>query len=156
MEQDFFVGYYNFAGKQRVLTRILGKLRESDLPSIPSFTIYLQALHRRDVSACTLRTVFTGVHGFLVFLQKRGKSSLSSLTVGKIGDGVDKVKKERNSTTVKAVDLLDKSLNFSSAPLEHKKGAASSGTELATPLNHWSRRGELNSRPADYEAEKLI
>src|SRR5512143_2121231 len=81
MEQDFFVGYHNFAGKQRVLTRILGKLREADLPSIPSFTIYLQALHRRDVSACTLRTVFTGVHGFLVFLQKRGKISLSSLTV---------------------------------------------------------------------------
>jgi len=81
MEQDFFVGYHNFAGKQRVLTRILGKLRESDLPSIPSFRVYLQALHRRDVSACTLRTVFTGVHGFLVFLQKRGKSSLSSLTV---------------------------------------------------------------------------
>jgi len=81
MEQDFFVGYHNFAGKQRILTRILGKLRESDLPSIPSFKIYLQALHRRDVSACTLRTVFTGVHGFLVFLQKRGKISLSSLTV---------------------------------------------------------------------------
>jgi len=80
MEQDFFVGYHNFAGKQRVLTRILGKLREADLPSIPAFTIYLQALHRRDVSACTLRTVFTGVHGFLVFLQKRGKISLSSLT----------------------------------------------------------------------------
>ena len=81
MEQDFLVGYHNFAGKQRVLTRILGKLREADLPSIPAFTIYLQALHRRDVSACTLRTVFTGVYGFLVFLQKRGKSSLSSLTV---------------------------------------------------------------------------
>ena len=80
MEQDFFVGYHNFAGKQRVLTRILGKLREADLASTPAFTIYLQALHRQDVSACTLRTVFTGVHGFLVFLQKRGKISLSSLT----------------------------------------------------------------------------
>jgi len=81
MEQDFFVGYHNFAGKQRTLSRILEKLQGQDLPSIPSFKIYLQALHRRDVSACTLRTVFTGVHGFLVFLQKRGKISLSSLTV---------------------------------------------------------------------------
>jgi integrase/recombinase XerD len=81
MEQDFFVGYHNFAGKQRTLSRILGKLQGQDLPSIPSFKIYLQALHRRDVSACTLRTVFTGVQGFLVFLQKRGKFSLFSLTV---------------------------------------------------------------------------
>ena len=81
MEQDFFVGYHNFAGKQRTLSRILEKLQGQDLPSIPSFKVYLQALHRRDVSACTLRTVFTGVHGFLVFLQKRGKISLSSLTV---------------------------------------------------------------------------
>ena len=70
MEQDFLVGYHNFAGKQRTLSRILGNLQGQDLPSIPSFKIYLQALHRRDVSACTLRTVFTGVHGFLVFLQK--------------------------------------------------------------------------------------
>jgi hypothetical protein len=70
MEQDFFVGYHNFAGKQRTLSGILEKLQGQDLPSIPSFTVYLQALHRRDVSACTLRTVFTGVHGFLVFLQK--------------------------------------------------------------------------------------
>jgi site-specific recombinase XerD len=81
MEQDFFVGYHNFAGKQRTLSRLLEKLQGQDLPSIPSFTDYLQALHRRDVSACTLRTVFIGVHGFLVFLQKRGKISLSSLTV---------------------------------------------------------------------------
>jgi integrase/recombinase XerD len=81
MEQDFFVGYHNFAGKQRTLSRILERLQGQDLPSIPSFKVYLQALHRRDVSACTLRTVFTGVYGFLVFLQKRGKISLSSLTV---------------------------------------------------------------------------
>lgn len=81
MEQDFFVGYHNFAGKQQTLSRILGKLQGQDLPSLSSFTVYLQALHRRDVSACTLRTVFIGVHGFLIFLQKRGKISLSSLTV---------------------------------------------------------------------------
>ena len=81
MEQDFFVGYHNFAAKQRILSRILEKLQGQDLPPLSFFTVYLQALHRRDVSACTLRTVFTGVHGFLVFLQKRGKTSLSSLTV---------------------------------------------------------------------------
>ena len=81
MEQEFFVGYHNFAGKQRTLSRILGKLQGQALPDVSSFQAYLQALHRRDVSACTLRTVFTGVHGFLVFLQKRGKISLSSLTV---------------------------------------------------------------------------
>jgi integrase/recombinase XerD len=80
MEQDFFVGYHNFAGKQRTLSRILGKLQGQGLPDISSFGTYLQALHRRDVSACTLRTVFTGVQGFLVFLQKRGKVSLSALT----------------------------------------------------------------------------
>lgn len=81
MEQDFFVGYHNFAGKQRTLSRILEKLQGQDLPSLPSFRVYLQALHRRDVSACTLRTVFTGVRGFLIFLKKRGKISLSSLTM---------------------------------------------------------------------------
>ena len=80
MKQDFFIGYHNFAGKQRTLSRILGKLQGQVLPDVSSFEAYLQALHRRDVSACTLRTVFTGVHGFLVFLQKRGKISLSSLT----------------------------------------------------------------------------
>ena len=81
MEHDFLIGYHNFAGKQRTLSRILGKLQGQALPDVSSFQAYLQALHRRDVSACTLRTVFTGVHGFLVFLQKRGKISLSSLTV---------------------------------------------------------------------------
>ena len=37
MEQDFFVGYHNFAGKQRVLTRILGKLREARSSFYPLF-----------------------------------------------------------------------------------------------------------------------
>jgi len=80
MEQDFLIGYHDFAGKQKTLRRILGKLQDQVLPLISAFETYLQALHRRDVSACTLRTVFTGVHGFLIFLQKRGKVSLSSLT----------------------------------------------------------------------------
>jgi len=78
MEQDFFVGYHNFAGKQQTLSRILKKLQGQDYPSIASFKAYLQALHRRDVSACTLRTVFTGVYGFPVFLQKRKDFSFLS------------------------------------------------------------------------------
>jgi len=95
MEQDFFVGYHNFAGKQRTLSRILERLQGQDLPSIPSFKVYLQALHRRDVSACTLRTVFTGVHGFLVFLQKRGKISFSSLTVDDLEAFIEEVVRVR-------------------------------------------------------------
>jgi integrase/recombinase XerD len=79
MEHDFLIGYHNFAGKQRTLGRILGKLQGQVLPDVSSFQAYLQALHRRDVSACTLRTVFTAIHGFLVFLQRKEKAFLSDL-----------------------------------------------------------------------------
>jgi len=80
MERDFLIGYHNFAGKQRTLSRILGKLQRQALPDVSSFQGYLQFLYRRDVSACTLRTVFTAIHGFLVFLQRKGRASLSDLS----------------------------------------------------------------------------
>jgi len=80
MERGFFVGYYNAAAKQRALSRMLRKLQAQVLPGASYFESYLQTLHRRDVSVHTLRTAFTAIQGFLIFLQRRGKGSLSSLT----------------------------------------------------------------------------
>ncbi len=81
MEQDFFVGYYDAGAKQRALSRMLRKLQPHVLPSTSYFESYLQTLHRRDVSVHTLRATFSAIQGFLIFLQRRGKDSLSSLTV---------------------------------------------------------------------------
>jgi integrase/recombinase XerD len=80
LEQGYFSGDQDYVRKQQILSRILRKLREEDLPGAPYGEQYFQNLHRRNVSVHTLKTAFTTIQGFLVFLQKCGKVDLSSPT----------------------------------------------------------------------------
>ena len=80
LEQGYFSGDQDYVRKQQILSRILRKLREEDLPGAPYGEQYFQNLYRRNVSVCTLQSAFTSIHGFLAFLRKYGKLTLSSLT----------------------------------------------------------------------------
>jgi integrase/recombinase XerD len=80
LEQECFRGDQGYIGKQRILSRILLKLREEVLPGASYGEQYFQNLYRRNVSVHTLKSAFTSIHGFLAFLQKGGKFNLSSLT----------------------------------------------------------------------------
>jgi integrase/recombinase XerD len=80
LEQECFSGNQDYVRKQQILRRILRKFREEDLPGAPYGEQYFQNLYRRNVSVNTLQSAFTSIHGFLVFLQKYGQLSFSSLT----------------------------------------------------------------------------
>jgi len=80
LEQEHFGGCWDYTGKQRLLSRILRKLGEQVPLGAPYGEQYFQNLHRRNVSVYTLKSAFSTIHGFLAFLQKRGKFHLSSLT----------------------------------------------------------------------------
>jgi hypothetical protein len=43
LEQNLFIAHRNFAGKQRALSRILGRLQGQMLPDVSSLQAYLQA-----------------------------------------------------------------------------------------------------------------
>jgi integrase/recombinase XerD len=80
MEEQTVEGWYDNRGKQRCLDRILGKIGEQALPGASGAEQYFRDLHRRNVSVHTLKTVFTAIQGFQVFLQNYGKFNLSCLT----------------------------------------------------------------------------
>jgi site-specific recombinase XerD len=80
LEKESFDGDRDYTGKQRIFDRIVRRIEEQVLPGAPHVRQYFQNLHRRNVSVHTLKTAFTALQGFLVFLQKCGKVDLSSLT----------------------------------------------------------------------------
>jgi hypothetical protein len=69
LEQEPFGGAQDYTGKQRILSRILRKLGQQALPGALYVEQYFQNLLRRNVSAHTLRSAFTTIQSFLVFLQ---------------------------------------------------------------------------------------
>ncbi|MGZ3614866.1 MAG: tyrosine-type recombinase/integrase [Syntrophales bacterium] len=79
LEEESFDGDLDYSGKQRVFNRIMRRIEEQALPGAPHVGQYFQDLHRRNVSIHTLKSAFTTIHSFLSFLQKHGKSNLSSL-----------------------------------------------------------------------------
>lgn len=79
MENEAFVSYRDYPRQRRTLDRILQKLWEQDLPGAPYVEQYLRHMHRRDLTANTLRAAFTGIQGFLRFLKHQGKTDLPSL-----------------------------------------------------------------------------
>ena len=79
MENEAFVSYRDYPRQHRTLERILQKLSEQDLPGAPYVEQYLRHMHRRDLTANTLRAAFTSVKGFLRFLKNQGKTDLPSL-----------------------------------------------------------------------------
>ncbi len=80
MEEQTVEGGYDNRRKQQCLDQILGKLGKQVLPGARDAEQYFRNLHRRNVSACTLKTAFTAIQGFQAFLQNYGKFNLSSLT----------------------------------------------------------------------------
>jgi site-specific recombinase XerD len=79
MENEVLVGYRDYPRQHRTLERILQKLWEQDLPGAPYVEQYLRHMHRRDLTANTLRAAFTSIQGFLRFLKHQGKTDLPSL-----------------------------------------------------------------------------
>jgi integrase/recombinase XerD len=79
MENEAFVSYRDYRRQRRTLDRILQKLWDQDLPGAPYVEQYLRHMHRRDLTANTLRAAFTSIQGFLRFLKHQGKTDLPSL-----------------------------------------------------------------------------
>jgi len=79
MENEALVSYRNYPAQRRALERILQKLSEVGLPGVPYVEQYLRHMHRRDLTASTLRAAATSLQGFLIFLKGQGKTHLTSL-----------------------------------------------------------------------------
>jgi len=79
MENEAFVSYRDYRRQRRTLDRILQKLWDQDLTGAPYVEQYLRHMHRRDLTANTLRAAFTSIQGFLRFLKHQGKTDLPSL-----------------------------------------------------------------------------
>jgi hypothetical protein len=60
--------YRDFPARRRILERILQKLSNEDLPGMPYLEQYFRHLHRRDLTANTLRAAEARLRGFLTFL----------------------------------------------------------------------------------------
>jgi integrase/recombinase XerD len=79
MENEALVSYRDYPVQRRALERIIQKLSEVDLPGAPYVEQYLRHMHRRDLTANTLRAAATILQGFLTFLKSQGKTHLTSL-----------------------------------------------------------------------------
>jgi hypothetical protein len=79
MENEALVSYRDYPAQRHALERILQKLSEPDLPGAPYVEQYLRHMHRRDLTANTLRAGFFSLQGFLTFLKNQGKTDLTSL-----------------------------------------------------------------------------
>ena len=79
MENEALVSYRDYPAQRRTLEGILQKLSEPDLPGAPYVEQYLRHMHRRDLTANTLRAAFTSLQGFLTFLKNQEKTDLPTL-----------------------------------------------------------------------------
>jgi integrase/recombinase XerD len=79
MENEALGSYRDFPAQRRTLERILQKLSKEDLPGKPYLEQYFRHMHRRDLTANTLRAAETSLRGFLTFLKTQGKTDLLSL-----------------------------------------------------------------------------
>ncbi len=76
MENEALGSYRDFPAQCRALERILEKLSKEDLPGKPYLEQYFRHMHRRDLTANTLRAAETSLRGFLTFLKNQGKTDL--------------------------------------------------------------------------------
>jgi integrase/recombinase XerD len=76
MENEAVGSYRDFPAQRRALERILQKLSQEDLPGTPYLEQYFRYMHRRDLTANTLRAAETSLRGFLTFLKSQGKTDL--------------------------------------------------------------------------------
>jgi integrase/recombinase XerD len=80
MEEQAVERWYDSRGKQQCLDQILRKLGAQALPGASDAEQYFRNLHLRNVSVHTLKTAFTAIQSFQVFLHNCGKINLLSLT----------------------------------------------------------------------------
>ncbi len=76
MENEAVGNYRDFPAQRRMLERILEKLFKEDFPGKPYLEQYFRHMHRRDLTANTLRAAFFSLRGFLTFLKNQGKTDL--------------------------------------------------------------------------------
>jgi len=76
MENEALGRYRDFPAQRHTLERILQKLSQEDLPGTPYLEQYFRHMHRRDLTANTLRAAATSLRGFLTFLKNQGKPDL--------------------------------------------------------------------------------
>jgi integrase/recombinase XerD len=76
MEKEALIRYRDYPAQCRTLERILQKLSVQDLPGASFLEQYLRHMHRRDLTANTLRAAATILQGFLTFLRNQGKTDL--------------------------------------------------------------------------------
>ena len=76
MENEALIRYRDYPAQCRTLERILQKLSVQDLPGASYVEQYLRHMHRRDLTANTLRAAATILQGFLTFLKNQGKTDL--------------------------------------------------------------------------------
>jgi integrase/recombinase XerD len=76
MENEALIGYRDYPTQCRTLERILQKLSVQDLPGGSYVEQYLRHMHRRDLTANTLRAAATILQGFLTFLKNQEKTDL--------------------------------------------------------------------------------
>ena len=79
MESEAVGNYRDFPAQRRTLERILQNLSKEDLPGKPYLEQYFRHMHRRDLTANTLRAAFTSLKGFLTFLKNQGKTDLLTI-----------------------------------------------------------------------------
>jgi integrase/recombinase XerD len=79
MESEALIGYRNYPVQCRTLKWILEKLSVQDLPGASYLEQYLRHIHRRDLTANTLRAAATILQGFLTFLKKQEKTDLLAI-----------------------------------------------------------------------------
>ena len=76
MENEALSRYRDYPAQCRTLERILQKLSVQDLPGASYLEPYLRHMHRRDLTANTLRAAFFSIQGFLTFLKNQEKTDL--------------------------------------------------------------------------------
>ena len=76
MENEALIRYRDYPAQCRTLERILQKLSVQDLPGASYVEQYLRHMHRRDLTANTLRAAATILQGFLTFLKNQEKTDL--------------------------------------------------------------------------------
>ncbi len=79
MENEALIRYRDYPAQCRALERILQKLSVQDLPGALYLEPYLRHMHRRDLTANTLRAAFFSIQGFLTFLKNQEKTDLPTL-----------------------------------------------------------------------------
>jgi integrase/recombinase XerD len=79
MENEAVIGYRDYPAQFRTLERILQKFSVQDLPGASYLEQYLRHMHRRDLTANTIRSAATSLQGFLTFLKNQGKTDLPTL-----------------------------------------------------------------------------